>query len=232
MITKPALLSTLAATPLFQVLDATDLALVADRMRPVEFGNGQMIFSRGDNGRDIYLVLSGRVRLSILTVEGRELSLAHATAGQVFGEIAALDGKSRTADATAISAVQAMILPQSALVGLMESHPRVAAAFIKFLCARLRETDDKLEAIALHPIETRLARLLLSALALQSPGQAGERVPLTLGMSQSELALLIGASRPKVNTALMVLEDQGAFSRDGARMLCNTDVLADIAAVD
>jgi CRP/FNR family transcriptional regulator, cyclic AMP receptor protein len=232
MIAKSDLLTLLAKTPLFQVLPPTELAIVADRMRPVDFGTGQMIFSRGDSGRDIYLVLAGRVRLSILTAEGRELSLAHATAGQIFGEIAALDGKARTADATAISIVQAMILPQSALKGLIETQPRVASAFITFLCARLRETDDKLEAIALHPIETRLARLLLSALTLQSPGQSGEAIALNLGMSQSELALLIGASRPKVNTALTLLEDQGAFTREGARMLCNTDVLADIAAAD
>lgn len=232
MITKPALLALLSATPLFSSLNGDDLALVAERMRPVDFGNGQVIFSRGDSGRDIYLVVSGRVRLSILTAEGRELSLAHATAGQFFGEIAALDGKARTADATAISAVSAMLLPHSALQGLLEKHPRVALAIITFLCARLRETDDKMEAIALHPIETRLARFLLSALALQSPGQSGAAVKLDLGMSQSELALLIGASRPKVNTALTVLEDRGAFTREGARFVCDTDVLADVAAAD
>jgi CRP/FNR family transcriptional regulator, cyclic AMP receptor protein len=227
-----ALLAQLAATPLFSSLKPDDLALVLDRMRPVDFKTGQLIFSRGDMGRDIFMVLSGRVRLSILTAEGRELSLTHATAGQIFGEIAALDGRSRTADATAISSVKAMILPKSAVEALVDTHPRVAMAFITFLCARIRDADDKLEGIALHPIETRLARFVLSALRLQSPGADGETIPLDLGMSQSELALLIGASRPKVNTALMVLEDQGAFRRDGTRLLCNTDVLADIAAAD
>jgi CRP/FNR family transcriptional regulator, cyclic AMP receptor protein len=232
MITKPALTSLLAMTPLFSSLGSDDLALVGERMRAANFDNGQVIFSRGDEGRDIFLVVSGRVRLSILTAEGRELSLAHATAGQVFGEIAALDGKARTADATAISPVAAMVLPHGALQGLLEKHPRVAHAIVTFLCARLRETDDKMEAIALHPIETRLARFLLSALALQTPGQSGAAVKLDLGMSQTELALLIGASRPKVNTALTVLEERGAFSREGARLVCDTDVLRDIAAAE
>ena len=162
----------------------------------------QMIFSRGDPGREIYLVLEGKVRLSILSSDGRELSFAHAGPGNIFGEIATLDGGERTAGATAISRVQAMALPQRAMLDLVENNPKVAVAAIRFLCTRLRETDQLLEAIALHRIEVRLARLLLSALKLQSAAAAGKEVPLDLGMSQSELALLIGASRPKVNIAL------------------------------
>ena len=67
------------------------------------FDPDQMIFSRGDPGRDIYLVIEGRIRLSILSSDGRELSFAHAGPGNVFGEIATLDGGERTAGATAIS---------------------------------------------------------------------------------------------------------------------------------
>ena len=114
----------------------------------------------------MYLVLEGKVRLSILTSDGRELSFAHAGPRNIFGEIATLDGGERTASATAISRVQAMALPQRAMLDCVENRPRVAAATIQFLCTRLRETDQLLEAIALHRIEVRLARLLLSALKL------------------------------------------------------------------
>ena len=127
-----------------------------------------MIFSRGDPAREMYLVLEGKVRLSILTSDGRELSFAHAGPGNIFGEIATLDGGERTASATAINRVQAMALPQRAMMELIENNPKVAVAAIRFLCTRLRETDQRLEAIALHRIEVRLARLLLSALKLQS----------------------------------------------------------------
>jgi CRP-like cAMP-binding protein len=188
-----------------------------------------MIFSRGDPGREIYLVLDGKIRLSILSSDGRELSFAHAGPGSIFGEIATLDGGERTAGATAISRVQAMALPQKAMLELIENNPKVATAAIRFLCSRLRETDQRLEAIALHRIEVRLARLVLSALKLQSPNAEGEAVPLDLGMSQGELALLIGASRPKVNIALTMLQDMGAISRNGSKLLCNTEVLQEIA---
>jgi CRP-like cAMP-binding protein len=201
-------------------------------MRRVQFKSDQMIFSRGDPGREMYLVMEGRVRLSILSSDGRELSFAHAGPGNVFGEIATLDGGERTAGATAMSSVQAMVLPQKALLDVIASNPKVAEAAIRFVCSKLRETDQRLEAIALHRIEVRLARLMLSALRLQSPGAKGESVPLDLGMSQGELALLVGASRPKVNVALTVLEDMGAIARAGSKFQCNTEVLEGVADME
>jgi CRP/FNR family cyclic AMP-dependent transcriptional regulator len=227
-----AIVELLGKTALFGTLAGVDRAAIAGRMRRVQFDGDQMIFSRGDPGRDIYLVLEGRIRLSILSSDGRELSFAHAGPGSIFGEIATLDGGERTAGATAISRVTAMALPQRAMMELIENNPKVALAAIRFLCTRLRETDQRLEAIALHRIEVRLARLLLSALKLQSPSAEGEEVPLDLGMSQGELALLIGASRPKVNIALTMLGDMGAISRKGSKLLCNTEVLQEIAETE
>jgi CRP-like cAMP-binding protein len=227
-----AIVEFLSKTALFGSLAEADLALIAARMRRVDFEPDQMIFSRGDPGREIYLVLAGRIRLSILSSDGRELSFAHAGPGNVFGEIATLDGGERTANATAISRVQTMALPQRAMQDLIDNNPKVARAAINFLCTRLRETDQRLEAIALHRIEVRLARLMLSALRLQSPSKTGSSVPLDLGMSQGELALLIGASRPKVNIALTLLQDMGAITRNGSKLQCNTEVLQNIAEME
>jgi CRP/FNR family transcriptional regulator, cyclic AMP receptor protein len=222
----------LGRTALFGDLSATDLAAIASGMRRVQFDPDQMIFSRGDPGREIYLVISGRIRLSILSSDGRELSFAHAAAGSIFGEIATLDGGERTASATAISRVEAMVLPQRALVQLIETNPRVATAAIRFLCSRLRETDQRLEAIALHRIEVRLARFLLSALRLKDPNAKGKSIPLELGMSQGELGLLIGASRPKVNMAITLLEEMGAIRRAGSGFTCDAAALENIAEVE
>src|SRR5262244_3951838 len=129
----------LGRTSLFGALSDADRATIAARMRRVQFTPDQMIFARGDPGRDIYLVLEGRIRLSILSSDGRELSFAHAGPGSIFGEIATLDGGERTAGATAISRVKAMALPQRAMLELIENNPKVATAAIRFLCARLRE---------------------------------------------------------------------------------------------
>jgi CRP-like cAMP-binding protein len=227
-----AIVELLGKSALFGSLSEQDRATIVGRMRRVQFEADQMIFSRGDPGREIYLVLEGRIRLSILSSDGRELSFAHAGPGSIFGEIATLDGGERTAGATAITRVTAMALPQRAMLDLMENNAKVAMAAVRFLCTRLRETDQRLEAIALHRIEVRLARLLLSALKLQSPDATGANVPLELGMSQGELALLIGASRPKVNIALTMLQDMGAITRKGSKLVCDIDALQNIAETE
>jgi CRP-like cAMP-binding protein len=128
--------------------------------------------------------------------------------------------------------VTALSLSKPAFKRLMDTRPLVGEAALRFLCSRLREADQQLEAIALYPIEGRLARFFLAAARQKSPGTEEGRVTIELPMSQSELALLIGASRPKVNTALSLLESSGALERSGARIICDLEELQAIAGAD
>jgi CRP/FNR family cyclic AMP-dependent transcriptional regulator len=232
MLAKTAIVDLLGRTPLFGSLDEAERRAIADEMREVQFDPSQVIFARGDAGREIYLVVSGRVRLSVLTADGRELSFAHAEPGAIFGEIAMLDGGPRSADATAVGKVSALSLSKPAFKRLMETQPHVAEAAVRFLCSRLREADQQLEAIALYPIEGRLARFFLAAARAKAPGSEEGRVTIDLPISQSELALLIGASRPKVNTALSMLETSGALERSGSRIVCDLEELQAIAGAE
>ncbi|HEX7076331.1 MAG TPA: Crp/Fnr family transcriptional regulator [Hyphomicrobiaceae bacterium] len=221
----------LGSAKLFGKVDEDCRLEIARQMRETSFSAGQSIFARGDTGKEVYLVLEGRVRLSVLSSEGRELSFTHAERGDVFGEIAALDGGPRTADATAVTAVRAMTLSHTALKRLVETSPAFAEAAISFLCSRIRETDLQLEGVALHRIEVRLARFLLGMLR-QRQGNLSGRAKIDLGMSQGELALLLGASRPKVNAALMLLEDMDAIRRNESIIECNVDELMRMAELD
>lgn len=222
----------LANTKLFGKLDDDSRLEVAKQMRETSFGAGQSIFARGDAGKDVYLVLEGRVRLSVLSSEGRELTFAHAARGDVFGEIAALDGGLRTADATAVNRVKAMTLSHIMLKRLAQTSPPFAEAAIAFLCSRIRETDLQLEGVALHRIEVRLARFLLGMLRQRNGETRSGREKVDLGMSQGELALLLGASRPKVNAALTLLEDLEAIRRQDSMIDCDVAELRRMAELD
>ena len=222
----------IAAAPIFSELDDTARQTLVDQLRPASFTSGQTIFARGDEGRELYIVLSGRVRLSVLTAEGRELSFAHAGDGEIFGEIAMLDGSPRTADATAVRATRALSLSRAALDRMLETEPTLARSVIAFLCRRLREADLQLEGVALHRIEVRLARYLTSLARQLAPDTVAGTVDVELGMSQGELALLLGASRPKVNGALIMLEEQGIIERVGARLRCDLEELRAIAELE
>jgi CRP-like cAMP-binding protein len=219
----------LAKTTLFGLLAEDARQRVAQQMRPVAYDAGQAIFARGDPGTEVYLVLVGRVRLSVLSLEGRELSFTHAGPGDVFGEIATLDGGARTADATAVTAVEGMTLSRAALNRLFDTSPEVARAAIMLLCGRIRDADLQLEGVALHRIEVRLARYFLSLVSQQHGTGSAQKPKVVLGISQGELALLLGASRPKVNAALMLLEDSGAIAREGDRFVCDCDELNQVA---
>ncbi len=229
MISKDVAAEMLSKTALFRPLETEDRRAVVQEMRELVFDTNQAIFARGDQGKDIFFVMTGRVRLSVLTPEGRELSFAHAEAGHIFGEIAVLDGGTRTADATAVTKVQALGLSKVSLLRLMQTRPVVNEGVIKFLCNRVREADQQLEGIALYPIETRLARFFLAAAKQKGPVKQGSKVVLDLPISQSELALLIGASRPKVNAALALLETNKAIIKSDGQFTCDVDELENLA---
>jgi CRP-like cAMP-binding protein len=223
-------LDALARTKLFGRLEETVLAVIADALDEVSFNVGKTIFLRGDKGNAIYIVLEGRVRLSVLSPAGRELSFTHALPGDVFGEIAVLDRSPRSADATALSDVRTLVLSASETERLVARFPTLAWAFLQFLCSRLRDVSDHLEHIALLPLEARLARYLLDKVG--SAITTGSASEFALGMSQTELALLLGASRQKLNLALMSLEQAGAFKRTAAIYSCNIARLRQFAELD
>lgn len=232
MSANESLTELIAGTYLFNTLDEPGLRALAQEMRRLTFDAGQLIFSRGDDGRDTYLIAEGRVRLSVLTPEGRELSFAHTERGAIFGEIAMIDEGLRTADATAVTKVTAYALSRNAFLRVVQKEASVGDAMMRFLCRRIREADQQLEAIALCPIEVRLARFFLAAVNAKEADALDSDVEIAFAMSQSELALLIGASRPKVNTALSMLEASGAIKRGKNSIVCNVEELEIIAGLD
>ena len=222
----------ITASDFFAGLSVADVAAIHALMKTVVFAPGRIIFSSGDESKSLFLVAEGRVKLSIFTEDGRELSLAHAAPGEVFGEIAALDGRPRTADATALLKTTLLVLPKTDLLRMVDASPKLSRAIINFLCKRLRTTDHKLEAIALHSIEVRLLRFLLATAQAQYGDSLNSRVDLSFDISQGELGLLIGASRPKVNAALVALEEDGAISRDQGKIICNIAPLKRCAGLE
>jgi CRP/FNR family cyclic AMP-dependent transcriptional regulator len=221
----------LAATELFGTLDSEDLAICAADFREAHFAKGEKLFARGDQGTDLHVISEGQVRLAIATSEGAKLSFEVASTGALFGEIAVLDGWPRSAEATALATTTTYTLDRNDFNRLRYARPTISDAVILFLCRRLRDLSDKLESIALYPIDVRLARFLLTALGNRH-APVGRRVAVEVPFSQNELALLLGASRPKLNAALSNLENVGAVGRTSDRLFCDRTILASLAKWD
>jgi CRP/FNR family cyclic AMP-dependent transcriptional regulator len=227
-----SLRAALTRLDLFAKTAAADLDAIASLAVERRYPDGETIFSRGEAGEGMLVVLQGRIRLSIVSAEGRELILREAEAGDVIGEIAVIDGGRRTADAVAVGPVVAGFIGQPAFTRLLEERPDLTMPILQVLCHRLRETTDQLESIALYPLEARLARFLLWNLKRHGRTRPdGSRV-VSLTISQGAIASFVGASRPKVNRILSAFEGAGAIERRGAIVQCDVAALTRLAQAE
>lgn len=202
---------------LFSGLAPQALQALSDMAQSRQWAAGEVLFQRGDAGDWMVALAEGRVRLTLLTPQGRELILRHAEAGDSLGEFSLFDGEPRSADATAATPVSGWVLDRARFLALADQHPSLGMAAARYFCQRLRDTTEQLEGIALYQLEARLARFLLYTLR-QINGDDDdlpEVAALRLPISQGELAAVLGASRPKVNRALQALQEAGALERSG-----------------
>ena len=217
MSTNEIIVSLLSGTALFGGLAADEIAACAAGFRESVSPKGEMLFARGDAGTQLYLVAEGRVRLAIAS-EGRELSFRHGGAGRSVRRDRRPRRQSAQRRRNRAHAGAAYSLERNAFRTLWSTRSAIAAAVLRSCASACARPPSQLEAIALHPMDVRLARFLLLALGNRQAAP-GKRLPLELGFSQSELAQLLGASRPKVNTALGALEGRRRHRADAGSLV-------------
>jgi len=203
----------LAECTLFRGLSAIEKEALLARARVRRFGAGETIFLMGSSGNSMMKVLSGDVRISVQSTDGREIVLAILHENEYIGEIAMLDGKERTADARALTPCTLAILERRDMLGLFERHPSAMAGMIEVLCERLRATDRHVAEIALLKLSTRLAKALVRAAVA---GSADRAIAVSaISMSQRELGAVVGAARESVNRCLREWQRSGLVRVDG-----------------
>lgn len=164
-------------------------------------------------------VVIGTVRVSLPTRKGRELILADLPAGELLGEIALLDGKPRSANATALTKCELMILDRRDVLTFLERSPTACLNIMRLLCSRIRRTDERMSEITFLDLRARLANVLLRCLA------EGQGTP-TLLLSQQELAELCGGSRENVNKCLREWQRLGTLElKKGWTIIRDPDAL-------
>jgi CRP/FNR family cyclic AMP-dependent transcriptional regulator len=210
---------------LFEGLSKTDLMALIARAHTEHFRSGQQIFAKGSPGRSMMAILQGRVRISA-TSASREFVLATLHAGEVFGEIALLDGQNRTADAVALEDCELLVLDRREFIPFLERRPDLCILLLKVFCHRLRHTDQQVEHAVFERIDTRLAKTLLH-LASNIRQEATQMETLAVRVSQRELAGMVGATRESINKRLHVWQKAG-FIQLGTRLI----VISDIAALE
>lgn len=174
------------------------------------FGRGDTIFSEGELGESVHLLASGRVAIRAATPAGDTVTYAIAGPGDAFGELALLGGDHRrTATVLALEPVETLVLLQEQFEGIRGRHPGVDRMLVEILALRVRRLSAHLLEALHSPVEQRVVRRLLT-LCWQYGGDAPG--PVSLPLTQADLAELAGATRPTVNRVLRTLEDGGVIA--------------------
>lgn len=210
--------SLLAGAPLFADLPEDEQARLAALLRRRPYARGATIFLRGDPGASLFLIESGRVKITLTSDEGKEVVLALLGPGDVFGELSLLDGEPRSADAVALEPCQLLLLAREDVLRVLESRPRVALNLLAVLARRLRRDNQLVQDVTSLDVPARLARALLTLAEGQGrPGQGG--VAIEARLTQSELAAMVGATRESVNKWLGFYARQGLIRRERGRLV-------------
>lgn len=190
--------------------------------RDVSFAAGQLIFGAGDQGKALILLKSGRVEVSITSLSGRKSVLAHMGPGEILGEIAALDGGPRSADAVASTPVSGTAMSRDNVLDFVSARPDAARAMIVELCAKVRNASEMFLTQSVVEGEPRLARALLRLFEKWgTKGPDGLEV-LAERFSQQEIGEFSGLARENVNRHLKAWAEAG-FVRTEKRQIVLTD---------
>lgn len=191
----------LMGSPLFAAMTPVELDQALTMAVEQRYRRGQTIFQKDDQGSSLMAVLTGRVRISTVSAEGKEVTLNVINPGEVFGEIALLDGKPRSADATASEETTLLVLERRDFLPFILGNQDLTARLLAILCDRLRRTSVALEDIALFDLPVRLGRVLLKlAEDYGRSTEAGLRIDMKL--SQKDLSNLVAATRESINKQL------------------------------
>ena len=196
--------------------DATLDALIR-RGRPKTYQTGEVIYRRGDPGQSLMVIVSGRIKITNVNADAREVVLNFLGPGDINGEIAVLDGRERTANAVALEDTEVLSISGRDLMPALTAHPQAMVEVIQLLCEKLRATSAIIEDSTLG-MRGRVARGLLR-LAQQHGRTSKSGIRIDLLVSQSDLGKYLGLSRPNVSRQLGKLRDANVIRIDGAQLV-------------
>src|ERR1700681_1266618 len=193
-------LALLRKHPIFCDLESEAFEQLCRYAKHSTLKRGAAICSKGDPGNSLFAVISGTVKISTSSADGRSAIFNLIGPGEIFGEIALLDGLARTADATANTNCEMFVIDRREFIPFVKSQPVLAMKFIELLCTRLRWTSDQVEQVILQDLPGRLASALIRLTEKHKLAPGGR----TIAITQQEISEMVGMTRESINKQLRV----------------------------
>lgn len=212
-------LEVLRKVPLFAELDSVHLESILRVTEQRSAPKHTVLFSQGDRGDSLYLILTGRVKAVLYAEDGRELILAVLGPGEIVGEMALFDlEEQRSATVVAAEDSEFLVLSGHQFKNVLNQNPAIAFSVIRTLSQRLKETSSRIANLIFLDTYSRVGRYLLDLAKRQGKRLADGSVLVTRP-PQQEIAHYIGSSRETVSRALNDLEKQGLIRLAGRKIL-------------
>jgi CRP/FNR family transcriptional regulator, cyclic AMP receptor protein len=222
VVTRDRVLAKLAAIPMFSELPPEAIEELGALVQYRRCSKGSFIVSQNDIGTNMFLLVSGRVKVSLASADGRELVLNHLEAPAHFGEMALVDAQPRTADVIAVTDVEVFSLDGKDLSAAIQLQPRLALSLIATLSKRLRQTISRLEDMAFHDATHRVMRVVLN---IATAGLETRGTPVVQGMTHYDIATLAGTSRETASRVISLLAREGVVTTSGRRIFVDLEAL-------
>ncbi|MEE2657557.1 MAG: Crp/Fnr family transcriptional regulator [Candidatus Latescibacterota bacterium] len=210
--------SFLRQVPLFDCLGDAEIEALWKLTFARTFDHGQLIIMANEPGDSLFIIRSGQVKVSLIHEDGKEFILSLLGEGEVFGELALLDDRPRSASVTAMVKTELVMLKRADFQALLGRVPQIAVSLLEELAARLRRTDDQVEGLALLDVHNRVAKTILR-LASDSGEDTAEGILVRRRPTHQQLANMSGTTRETVTRALKQLEQDGYIRCEGRRLL-------------
>ncbi len=198
--------------------DELDKLMTFARME--RYGANEVIFRKGDPGHSMMTVMKGRIKISAWSAEGKEAVLTVLGTGEFLGEMAILEKKERSADATALEPSELLVLHSRDFIPFLERNPKICIRMLCALSDRLRRTSELVEDRTFLSLPSRLAKTLLD-LARAHGRDVPDGVRVEFKMSQKDFAAWLGASRESVNRQLSAWQDDGLIRKGRGFIILN-----------
>jgi CRP-like cAMP-binding protein len=198
----------LAQVSIFRDLDSEALLDLARRTGVREFRSGALIVAQGDPGDTLYIIHGGRVKVTLIRENGREVIVSILKPGDFFGEMSLFDGRPRSASVVALEPATLLVLGRDSFVSHLRSRPQTAFNMLRELSGRLRHADDVIANLALHDVNARLA-WALTGMARTDGEVQNEGLLLRRRPTQQDLASMVGSCRETISRAYAHLVRRG-----------------------
>lgn len=217
--TMPAPIELLRRVPLLQSLSEVELRAIADLATRRRVRVRETVVQQSDAANELFVLISGHLKVVSTDPEGRDAGLGVMGPGEVFGEVALLDGGARSATIVALDPCELLVIRREHWLRFLKSSPDTAIQLLAVLAGRLRRLTERTEDIAFLRVGERLAKTIATLAASYGDKQPDGSIRLALKMSQQEMGDLVGATRESANKQIRAWEQEGLVAQDHGHLI-------------